>query len=143
MQYATVSVYERIAADDRDVGAVERRDHRRRRTSAVGDDLPREVGCGGVRNRVVRVDDIQRLCACNLHDFVGQRQQVLRLAEERVRRRLDPMKRQPGLIAQPERRLAADDVDLVPALGERRRELGGDHAAAADRRVADDTDVHS
>ena len=53
------------------------------------------------------------------------------------------MERQPGLVAQPEGRLAADDVDLVPALGERRRELGGDHAAAADRRVADDTDVHS
>ena len=62
MQNATVSGVRRVAADDRDVGAVKRRDDR-----AAPDvrcrrhDLAREVRGGRVRNRVVRVDDIERL----------------------------------------------------------------------------------
>ena len=133
----------RIAADDRDVGAVKRRDDGGAGRPLSRDDLPRKVGGGGVWNRVVRVDDVERLRASDLDDLVGQRQQVLRLAEERVRRRLDAMKGQPGLVAQPERRFTADDVHLMPALAQRRRKLGGDDAAASDRGVADDTDVHS
>ena len=122
----------RVAADDRDVSAVKRRDDGGSRASTVRDDLACKVRGGRVRNRVVRVDDIERLRARNLHDLVRQREQVLRFPEERVRRRLDAMKGQPRLIAQPERRLTADDVHLMAALGKRRRELSGDDAAASD-----------
>ena len=53
------------------------------------------------------------------------------------------MERQARLeLAQPERRIGADEVHLVAAVRQRLRELGGDDAAAADRRVADDADVH-
>ena len=37
----------------------------------------------------MRVDDVQPMRARHLHDAVGQREQVLRLAEQRVARRLD------------------------------------------------------
>ena len=58
--------------------------------------------------------------------------------------RLDAMERQPGLIAaEPERRVAAQNVDVVPARRERLPELGRDDAAAADRRITDNADPHS
>ena len=41
-----------------------------------------------VRHRVVRVDDVELLLAGHAHDRVGQREQVLRLAEQRIRRRV-------------------------------------------------------
>src|SRR5205823_5199625 len=48
-----------------------------------------------------------------------------------------------GLVfAEAERRLAAEHVDVVPARREILSELGGDDAAAADRRITDDADVH-
>jgi hypothetical protein len=43
--------------------------------------LPRQVRGGGVRNRVVRVHDVELLGAGDLDDLVGQRQQVLRLTK--------------------------------------------------------------
>src|SRR5512139_1974591 len=43
---------------------------------------------------------------------------------------------------QPERGVAADDVQAVPAAREALRQLGRDDAASTDRRVADDADVH-
>ena len=54
------------------------------------------------------------------------------------------MKRKAGLeLAQPERRLGADEVHLMPAPGERFAKLGGHDAAAPDGRIADDPDVHT
>ena len=46
------------------------------------------------------------------------------------------------LLAKPHRRVGAHDVDPVAAGGKGLPELGGHDAAAADRRVADDADVH-
>ena len=69
--------------------------------------------------------------------------QVLRLAKQRVGRRQHLVKREARLeLAQPERRLGADEVHLVAAARQRLAELGGDDAAAADRGVADHADVH-
>ena len=96
-----------------------------------------------VRDGVVGVDDLELELARDLHDLVRERQHVLRLAEERIARRVHLMERQAGLVfAEPERRIGADEVHLVAALGERLGQLGRDDAAAADRGVADDADVH-
>ena len=96
-----------VGAEQRDVGAVQRGDHLGHR-SAVGrgQNLAGEIRRGRMRHGVVRMDDIELLGARHLDDLVGQRQQVLRFAEHRVRRRLDAMKRQAGLVvAEPERRV--------------------------------------
>ena len=96
-----------------------------------------------MRHGVMGMDDIEPLFARDAHEGVGQREQVLRLAEQRVRRCLDRGERQPRHAgAPPERRLAADDVDVMTAAGERVRQFRGDHAAAADRGVAHHPDVH-
>ena len=134
----------RIAADQRDVGAVQRR-HRARRGGRRrrGQHLIGQVGGRRVRDRIVGVDDVERVLLGDAGDGVGERQQVLRLAEERIRRDADRLERQAGdTVAPAKRRLAAHQVHAVAAFGERVRQLGGDHAAAADRGVADHPDLH-
>ena len=134
----------RIAADQRDVGAVQRRDGARRGDRGRrGEHLVGEVGGRRMRDRVVGMDDVEPVVLGDPRDGIGQRQQVLRLAEERIRRHQDRLERQAGdAVAQPERRLAADQVHVVPPLRERVRQLGRDHAAAADRGVAHHPDLH-
>ena len=134
----------RVAADQGDVGAVQRRDDPRDVAVARGgQDLPGEPGRGRVRHRVVRVDDVEPAFAADLDDLVGQRQQVLRLAEQRVAGRPHGVEGESRLeVAQPHRRLAADEPHLVAAPREPLGELRGDDAAAADGCVADDADVH-
>ena len=70
-------------------------------------------------------------------------EQVLRLAEQRIGRRVDPLKRQARLV------LASRNGGSVlirctswPRAASALRQLGGDDAAAADRGVTDDADVH-
>ena len=131
----------RIVADQRDVGAVQRR-HDLRRLTGCRQHLTREKPGRRVRHRVVRVDDVQAELARHLDDAVGQRQQILRLAKQRIRRRRDLVEEQPFLeIAEPERRLGADEVRLMAAQRQGLPQLGRHHAAASDRRVADDADV--
>src|SRR6185312_15666062 len=65
-------------------------------------------------------------------------------AEERVIRDLDAVERQPRLVlAQPERRLAAQHVDVMPARREVLAQLGRDDPASSYRGVANDPDVHN
>src|SRR4029078_7131929 len=86
---------------------------------------------------------IQAEFACDLHNLIREREQILRFAEQRIRWRQHLMKRQAGLkLAEPEWRFRADEMHLVAAARKRFSQLGGDDAAAADRRVADDSDVH-
>ncbi len=71
-----------------------------------------------MRDRVVGVDDVQIEGSGHLHQLVGQRQQVLGLAEEWISWSLDLVKRQPGLeLTQAERRLGAHQSYLMPAPG--------------------------
>ena len=133
-----------IVAEQRDVGTVQGRNHTRHGfTAAAAEDLPREIRRRRVRDGVMRMDDVELLVPRHLHNLVRQRQEILRLAEQRVRRRLDTMKRQPRLVVtEAERRVAAQDMNVMAARRQRLPELGGDDAAPADRRVADDADVH-
>ncbi len=133
----------RIGADEGDVGAVQRGHDLGHRGAVRGEDLPGQVGAGGVRHGVVRVDDVERVGARHVDDLGRQREHVLRLAEERVGRRVDGVDDdRPARVAQPERDLAAEDVDLVPAPRQAAGQLGGHDAAAAHRGVADDADAH-
>src|SRR5689334_3574123 len=53
------------------------------------------------------------------------------------------MERQPRhVVAEPDRGVGAQDVNAMSANRQLFSELGGDDAAAADRRIADDADVH-
>ena len=145
MQNATVSEYDRsLPSSVMSVPwSVVMTDGTSLAVAGRGQNLTREVRRGRVRHRVMRVHDVEMLVPRHLHDLVRERQQVLRLAEQRIRRGLDAMKGEPGLeAAEPERRIAAQDVDVVPARRERLPELGRDDAAAADRCVTDDADPH-
>ncbi len=96
-----------------------------------------------MRNGIVGVHDVEAEVARDLDDLVGEREQILRLAEQRVRRRHDLVEREAVLVfTEPEGHLRADHVHLVTAAREDLAELRGDNAAPANRRVADDPDVH-
>ncbi len=106
--------------------------------------LPRQDRRRCVRDRVVRVDDLELELARDLHDLVREGQYVLRLAKEWIARRIDLVKHQAGLIvAEAEWRVGADEMHLVSTNRQRLRELGGNDAAAADGRVADDSDIQA
>src|SRR5262249_39733318 len=98
---------------------------------------------GRMGHGIVRVDDIEPLRARDLDDLVGERQEILRLAEQRIRRRLDAVERQARLIfAQPGRRFAAPDVGVMTPGREHLAELGCHDPAASYRGITDDADVH-
>ena len=58
----------------------------------AGENLPRQIRRRRMRNRVMRVDDVELVRVRHLHQAVGQRQQILRLAKQRISGRLDAMK---------------------------------------------------
>jgi hypothetical protein len=134
----------RVAADVGDIGAVQGGDHPGWRRIALGlQNLVREVRGRRMGHCVMRMNDIEAMIPGNADDRIAEGEQVLRLPEQRVRRDFDALEREPGnAIAPPERLVAADHVDLMAAIRERVRELGGHHPAAAERRVADDADLH-
>ena len=117
-----------------------RHDARRARRARRREHLHRQVRGRRVRHRVVRVDDVEPMRFGDTGDRVRQREQVLRFAEQRIRRHDDLLETDGRgfAVAPPERRFAADQVHLVAARGQRLRELRCDHAAAAHRCVADD-----
>ena len=133
----------RVAADERDVGSMQRGQHARRRRHAVGrQNLACQIGRSGVRHGVVRVHDVEPMVARQTDEGGGERKQVLRLAEQRICWRLDPLEREAWNARPPSERLvAADQVDLVAAARELAAQLGGHDAAAAEVRVAADADL--
>ena len=73
--------------------------------------LFRQQRCGRVRDGVVSVNDVEIELASDLHDGICQRKQVLRFTEERIRRRLDLMKRKVRMkLVEPERCIAAHQM---------------------------------
>jgi hypothetical protein len=91
----------------------------------------------------VSVDDVEPELACDLYDFVGQRQNVLRFTKQRIARRIDLMKYEARVVlAEPKGRIRADDVDVMAPVRQRLSELRRDDAAAADRCVTNDAYVH-
>ena len=88
-----------IAADERDVGPVQRGDHLRH---AIGrgrlKNLPGQVGGSRMRHGVVRMDDVELELTRDLDHSRGQCQDVLSFAEQRIRRRRHPVEIQACLI---------------------------------------------
>jgi hypothetical protein len=134
----------RIAAKQRDIGTVQRGDDLRNLPARrLREDLLCEIGGCGVRNRIMRVDDVEGKLARELHDFIGKRQHVLRLAEQRIGWRLNAVEREASFVlAEPERRLRADQMHLMIPPRQRLGKLSGDDAAAADGCVAHHPDIH-
>jgi hypothetical protein len=68
-----------------------------------------------------------------MDDAAGERENVLRLPEQRVSGRVHTVKRQARLVsAEPEWRVGAEHMNVVTARRERLRQLGGDNATASD-----------
>jgi hypothetical protein len=88
--------------------------------------------------------DVEQLDVRLLHDLEHPRRErevVRGVAEQRVARDLHLVVAQPrDAPTQATRPRVADQVHLVPERGRTERDLGGDDAAAADRRVADDAE---
>ena len=134
-----------IAAEQRDVGAVQRRDHGGRHAAlcatreSAARDTPRsraESRSARGRCRAARRAPPATILLASDSRYCGSRKQ-------RIARRLDAMERQARLIvAKPNGVSRAEDVHAMAAHGQRLAELGRDDAAAADRGVADDADVH-
>ena len=135
----------RIAANQRDVGAVQRR-HRPRRAIA-GDDASiwsREIRRRGMRHRVVRVDDVEPvLLARPARSCWSVRAGTAARGTADRSGTSTGSNDSPGT---PERQRNGGSLLMtctcVAAIGQRVRQLGRDDAAAADRRVADHADVH-
>ena len=112
-------------------------------TSVRAHDLSREIGGGGVRDRVVRVHDVEMVTPRDLHDLRGERQRVLGFTEQRVGRRRDGVEGQsPTAGREAERRLGAEHVHVVTAVRQIDGQFRRDDPAAAGRRVTDNADVH-
>ena len=134
-----------IAADERDVGAVQRRDDPRHAGRIAGrrQDLLGEVRRRRVRHRVVRMDDVEPDSRATCTIRRREREHVLRLAEQRIRRRVDPVKRQPRLIL-PSRN-GVSVLSTCTSWPRAASDLASSVATMplpADRGVADDADVH-
>src|SRR5262245_1425644 len=122
---------------------MQRRHHAGRFAAVRADHLPRQKAGGRMRDGVVCVNDVEAEFACDLHNLVRQREQILRFAEQRIGRREHLVKREAGLkLAEPERRFRADEWHLVPPARKGLAQLVGYDAAAAHGGVTDDSDIH-
>ena len=131
----------RVATEQRAVRAVQGRHDTRllfRRQHRAGED-----GRGGVWNSIMDVHDIQTVIAANLGHANRKRQSIIRIFEKRVVVYYHGMERKTRCVfRQSERALIADKMHLVPALGEFFAQRCCEDAAAADRGITGDADVH-
>ena len=90
-----------------------------------------------VGDRVVHVHEIKRHVLGDFRQARRQCEVVRRVLEQRIRRDRDLMQVDALVEApKPRGRRVAEQVDLVSALSQPDRELGGDDARAAERRIA-------
>ena len=145
MQNATVSRVRRIAADQRDVGAVQRRHDLRHAIGRVRrHDLPREIRGRGVRHGVMRVDDVEVMLRARpgRSSSPATARTAARGTADRPAWPPRGTCRRGSSRREAERRLGAEDVDVVSASRQLDGQLRRDDAAAARGRVADDADSH-
>src|SRR5664279_1254456 len=132
-----------ILANERDVGALQRRDDLHR-AAGILEHLARDPRARCMRDRVVRVHELEIVIA---HDFVNahrEREIVGRILEERIADDIHLVIENPGgEAAQAEGLLVRDEVDLVAARRERYAELRRDGAGSAVRGIAGDADLHA
>ena len=129
-----------VGAEEGGIGAVERGDDFG--PAVLGEHVACEEGGGRVGHRIVRVDEIEAVVAGHFSEFHRKREGVVGIFEETVAVDFDRVKMDAGGVdRETERTFVTDEVDLMTAGGEFFAEGGGENAAAADTRVADDTDL--
>ncbi len=128
-----------VEAEQSDVCAVERRNDLG--TFAV-EHLLGEVRARGVRDRVVGVQDVDRVLSREFGELCRQGQGVGRVLKQRITRDRDLVEVHARLrVVHANGPEVADDVDVVSALRQAHAKLGGDDAAASDGRMTDDGDA--
>jgi hypothetical protein len=129
-----------VLAEQRRVRAVQGRDDAG--LLAGREHRPREDRGGGVRHRVVDVQDVEAMLAAHRRHAHRERQGVVGEPEELVFVDGDGMEVQArGVRGQAEWTLVGDEVHVVPARGQVLAERRRQHAAAAHRGVARDADA--
>ena len=131
-----------ILAHQRDIGAVQRGDHRN--LDAPGpQNLLGHKRRRGVRNGVVHVQHVELLVLHDVDHLAGQGQLVGRKLEERVRRHVHLVVEEVLVEeVEPHRLAVGDEVHAVAALGQGLAQLRGHHAGAAKRGITNDADIH-
>ena len=110
---------------------------------ARGKHLSRQQRADGVRDRIVNVQQIERVELGDLGHASGEREIVRRVFEQRIVRDRNLVKVNVGLTAAQSKGLRiGDEVDLMPARRELDAKLRGDDAAAAVRGITGDADLH-
>ena len=131
-----------VESDQRDVGPVQG-GHERQMTAARGEHLPRQQRRNRVRNRVVHVQQIERVVLRHFGHARGQRQIVRRKLEERVTGDGNLVIEDAVVApAQAEWLRVGDEVDLVAESGQLDAQLRGDNAGASVGGITRDPDAH-
>ena len=106
------------------------------------DHLACEVGADGVRNRVVHVNEFERVFPDHIHDGRSQGQVVGRVLEEWIGKHVHHVVVEVLVVfAKPERNGIADEVNLVTTTDQVEAQLGGHHTASPERGVTDNSDT--
>jgi hypothetical protein len=134
----------RLLAYQRDVGAVQSRDHAE--FPRTPEHFPREVGGGGVGDCIVHVQDFQLFPKCDLVLLRGQRERVGIVIEQRVTSHprfylveVNPL----GVATKPERRVIGNEMDFMPPTCQRQTELGCHGSRPTVGRIAGNPDSHA
>ena len=133
----------RVAADERDVSAVQRRHDARPCAGVLRQHLIGQIRGRRMRHGVVRMHDLEVVIARYTRDRGGKRQEILWFAKQWIRRdryRLEGETRRAR--AQPEWRFAADEMNVMSPVGQGVRQFGRHDATPAHRRITHHPDSH-
>ncbi len=96
-----------------------------------------------MRDRIVYMQQVQRLGLRHFNHLRRQRQRVRRMVKQRIGRDLDFMKiNSLMMLGQPDGHGVADEMYLVPARRQLDTEFGSHHARTAVGGIAGDSDFH-
>ncbi len=97
----------------------------------------------GMGNRVMDVQQIEVFRLGHLHHFYGQGQRIRSMIEQGIAGNFDFVELNSFVgVRQSDGRRVADKMDFMAARGQLHSKLRGDHAGAAVRWIASDSDLH-
>ncbi len=130
-----------VRTHERNVGSMQRGDERQ--PAHQCQHLLRQQCRDRVRNRVMHVQQVERVALGHFRHARRQRQAVRRILEQRVIRDFDLVivdARRPRI--EPDGIGVGDEVNIVPAVGQLETQLSSDNAAAAIGGITGDADLH-
>ena len=96
-----------------------------------------------MRHRVVGMQYIELIITAHLRHFYGERQSIIGVLEKVVIVDDHGMEEKSRhILRQPERTFVTDEMNLMPALHQLLAQGGGQNAAAADRGITGDANLH-